>query len=133
MKETKQIIVMRKDLNMRKGKMIAQGAHASLGVFSQFLKVETDAWGYIVAHFPTVEDGPIMQWFNGSFKKVCVSVNSEQELMDIYNAVPLPIPKILITDNGATEFNGIPTKTCCAIGPWWSDQIDQITGKLPLL
>lgn len=31
--DAKQVIVMRKDLNMRKGKMIAQGAHASLKVF----------------------------------------------------------------------------------------------------
>ena len=29
----KQVIVLRKDLNMRKGKMVAQGAHASMKVF----------------------------------------------------------------------------------------------------
>lgn len=29
-RNVKQVIVMRKDLNMRKGKMIAQGAHASV-------------------------------------------------------------------------------------------------------
>ena len=28
----KQVIVMRRDLNMRKGKMVAQGAHASMAV-----------------------------------------------------------------------------------------------------
>ena len=32
MDRAKQVIVMRKDLNMRKGKMIAQGAHASMKV-----------------------------------------------------------------------------------------------------
>jgi len=31
--EVKQVIVLRKDLQMRKGKMIAQGAHASMKVF----------------------------------------------------------------------------------------------------
>jgi peptidyl-tRNA hydrolase len=29
-RDVKQLIVMRTDLNMRKGKMIAQGAHASI-------------------------------------------------------------------------------------------------------
>ena len=33
-KQAKQVIVMRKDLGMRKGKMIAQGAHASLKVLT---------------------------------------------------------------------------------------------------
>ncbi len=32
--EHKQVIVLRKDLNMRKGKMVAQGAHASMRAVS---------------------------------------------------------------------------------------------------
>jgi PTH2 family peptidyl-tRNA hydrolase len=36
-------------------------------------------------------------------------------------------------DAGLTEFNGVPTKTCIAIGPNWSDEIDEITGHLKLL
>ena len=39
----------------------------------------------------------------------------------------------VVTDNGATEFHGVPTVTCCAIGPDYSDKIDSITGNLKLL
>lgn len=38
--ETKQVIVMRKDLNMRKGKMIAQGSHASMAVILDELDIK---------------------------------------------------------------------------------------------
>ena len=37
MNKPKQVIVMRKDLNMRKGKIAAQAAHASIKVFSNHL------------------------------------------------------------------------------------------------
>ncbi len=39
----------------------------------------------------------------------------------------------LIIDAGLTEFGGVPTRTCIAIGPNWSDEIDEITGHLKLL
>jgi len=38
----------------------------------------------------------------------------------------------LITDNGTTEFNSVPTNTCIAIGPDYSDKIDMITKHLKL-
>ena len=130
--ETKQVIVMRKDLNMRKGKMIAQGAHASLGVFTQTMSYGTSNMHKEVGVFNNVY-GPMLEWCKSSFKKVCVYVTSEEALMEVYESIPSEIPKILITDSGATEFNGVPTKTCIAVGPWWSDEIDKYTGKLPLL
>lgn len=128
----KQVIVMRKDLNMRKGKIAAQAAHASLGVFSKNMyitsKNETFFAGYITFNLDAKE------WFESSFTKICVSVDSEEELIQIYeNAKSNKLPCILITDNGTTEFNGIPTKTCCAIGPAKSEIIDKITGHLKLL
>lgn len=129
---TKQVIVMRKDLNMRKGKMIAQGAHASLKVILDLL-IEVDHKKYELDL--TYEGGNrIYEWVNGIFTKICVSVNSEKELIDIYNeAVVSNIPCSLIQDNGITEFNGVPTYTCCAIGPDDREAIDKITGHLPLL
>ena len=38
-----------------------------------------------------------------------------------------------ITDSGATEFKGVPTVTCCAFGPFKSEEIDKITGHLKLM
>jgi len=131
---TKQVIVMRKDLNMRKGKMVAQGAHASLKALldSEYL-LEGVAQQVNCARLPE----PVTLWLEGSFTKICVSVTSEEELQAVFDdagkRLPGDCPIALITDSGRTEFNGVPTKTCCAIGPWWSDEIDGITGKLPLL
>ena len=69
-----------------------------------------------------------------SFTKITVSVDSEDELIDIYNkAKDAGLTVHLITDSGLTEFHGIPTKTCLAIGPNFSEKIDPITGHLKLL
>jgi PTH2 family peptidyl-tRNA hydrolase len=43
------------------------------------------------------------------------------------------VPCALIVDAGQTEFHGVPTKTCCAVGPAWIADVDAITGDLPLL
>jgi PTH2 family peptidyl-tRNA hydrolase len=73
-------------------------------------------------------------WLTDKFTKICVSVNSEAELLEVYgNAKEKGLICSLITDAGLTEFNGVPTITCCAIGPVWSDEVDEITGKLSLL
>ncbi|MCA9071910.1 MAG: hypothetical protein KDA84_23440, partial [Planctomycetaceae bacterium] len=37
------------------------------------------------------------------------------------------------THSCKTEFHGVPTPTCLAIGPAGADKIDEITGKLQLL
>lgn len=134
-RQVKQIIVMRRDLNMRKGKMIAQGAHASMKVILDkfnILERTTEDTTYTIT---LNNDSPIKQWlFDKKFTKITVSVNSELELLEIYyKAKELLIPCSLIEDLGLTEFNGVPTKTCCAIGPFWSDEIDQITKQLQLL
>lgn len=133
---TKQVIVMRKDLNMRKGKIAAQAAHASLGVFSQKMHIGEVKWsedeGIIHAGFIVTQD--MKDWFESSFTKICVSVDSEEQLeLVYYRAKEAGLPCILITDSGATEFNGVPTKTCCAIGPAKCEEIDKITGGLKLL
>lgn len=113
----KQVIVMRKDLNMRKGKLIAQGAHASLGVTLKNL------------------DHPdVKGWLAGRFAKIAVYVNSEEELFEIHDkALEEGILVELITDAGFTEFNGVPTNTCIAVGPGKVDEINKVTGHLPLL
>lgn len=120
----KQVIVARRDLNMRKGKLVSQGSHASMGAILNYrtsdnrLDLPPDA----------------QEWLDTLFTKICVYVNSEEELMNInYNAVAAGLNVKLITDSGLTEFHGVPTKTCLAIGPHDAERIDPITGHLPLL
>lgn len=126
---TKQVIVMRKDLGMRKGKMIAQGAHASLGAVLKLMKVSRYKYELKIDRGSYLDD-----WFNGTFTKISVYVESEEELLELYKkAFREDIPCSLITDAGLTEFSGTPTKTCIAIGPFRENEINKITGHLPLL
>lgn len=130
---TKQVIVMRTDLNMRKGKMAAQAAHASLGVFSRAFRCKRDSYDGLYHVEFTIEEY-VKQWLDSSFTKICVGCGSQAELLAILReAEKAGLPCILVTDNGATEFNGTPTDTCIAIGPWKSSEIDKITGHLKLL
>ncbi|MBL9015940.1 MAG: aminoacyl-tRNA hydrolase [Myxococcales bacterium] len=125
----KQVIVMRKDLNMRKGKMIAQGAHASLRVILQAGSANADKTTYSIAMTE-----PMAAWMTGRFLKIAVSVDSEAALDAIVEkATAAGVPVASITDAGMTEFHGVPTKTCCAVGPAWAEDVDAITGGLPLL
>lgn len=135
MSKVKQVLVVRKDLNMRKGKIGAQCAHASLGAILKLMDVSSDDSGLSTyTHKITYLKGsPLDQWLNGSFTKICVYVNSEKELIELKNkAEEKYINTCLITDSGQTEFNGVPTNTVLAIGPYLSDELDQITGHLPL-
>lgn len=120
----KQVIVMRKDLGMRKGKMIAQGAHASWA----FMIENLDAPGGF-----SLTDAQ-SDWVDSSYPKICVGIESETELLRVYQtALGAGLTSHLITDLGLTEFGGVPTKTCCAIGPDWVDEIDAVCGGLKLL
>ncbi len=125
----KQVIVMRKDLGMRKGKMIAQGAHASLAVLVDAGAITDDASAFAIALTE-----PMREWLGGRFTKVCVGVDSEAALDDVVaRARAAGVPCALIVDAGKTEFHGVPTKTCCAVGPAWVEDVDAITGELGLL
>lgn len=126
--KTKQVIVIRKDLNMRKGKMVAQGAHASLKVFLD--SITSDSESEI-----TIKLQPdMLSWISGTFTKICLGVDSENELDTLYElAKNSGLPCSMIIDNGVTEFSGVKTKTCIAIGPADSVIIDKITSHLKLL
>jgi len=113
----KQIIVMRKDLKMPRGKEIAQGAHASMK-----------------ATILNMDDSRVQQWLSGMFTKIAVGVNSEEELLDVYTkAREAGMIAELITDSGLTVFNGVPTNTCIAVGPDTHENLQAITGHLRLL
>jgi len=129
----KQVIVVRKDLNMRKGKIAAQVAHASLASVLNRMYTIMDP-GYIHYHLTLRDNSVLAEWLSGKFTKICVSVNSDEELLEIQNkAIENDIYCTLITDAGNTEFHGVPTNTCLALGPDYSDKIDKITGELKLL
>ncbi len=132
MGDIKQVIVIRKDLNMRKGKIAAQAAHASMKIFFDRMKVMNYHSPLKVIYNLEVPDVAAL-WIEGIFKKICVYVNSEQELIDIYQKAQAGIMSALIQDAGLTEFNGVLTYTCCCLGPDYSEKIDKITGELPLL
>lgn len=112
----KQVIVLRTDLGMRRGKEIAQGAHASLKVILENL------------------DHPDVQaWLSSSFAKIALGIDSEEALLALVDkARTAGIVTATIIDAGRTEFNGRPTLTAAAIGPATVERIDGITGHLKL-
>ena len=125
--EHKQVIVLRKDLNMRKGKMVAQGAHASMAAILKLAVREGD-------RLVIPLDERIEPWLLGRFTKICVSVNSEAELLAIHEkSLAAGVVTALILDSGVTEFGGVPTNTAVAVGPDQVSKVDAITGGLPLL
>lgn len=130
----KQMLVVRKDLNMRKGKIAAQCAHAAMKILLD--RAAAPRWQALperVTIEVTVTDLD-EDWLFGRFTKVCVSVDSEAELLEVVEkAKAAGIPHALIEDAGATEFHGVPTKTCAAIGPASDEALAPITGHLKLL
>lgn len=131
----KQVIVVRKDLNMRKGKLAAQVAHASMKVIldmmskEELLNATLTKWTLFMS-----KEEPLYQWLDGLFAKIVVGVESERELMELYISSQLAgLPHALIQDCGRTEFHGEPTYTAIAIGPAKAEEIDRITGHLVLL
>lgn len=121
--QLKQILVLRTDLNMRKGKMVAQGAHASQLVLLNIQSESNEAWKQWYR-----------EWMAGPFTKICVGVGSESEMRELEGAASAAgFPTALITDSGLTEFHGIPTVTALGIGPAPAERLALITGALKLL
>jgi PTH2 family peptidyl-tRNA hydrolase len=125
--KTKQVIVMRADLDMDAGKVAAQAGHA---VQSFMTKRFTPGQLSQTIHISE----PELAWIENSFTKICVWVYSEEELEEIAEkAEKAGIVTHLIVDNGATVFNGVKTKTCLALGPDYNDALDPIVSHLKTL
>ncbi|PIT85612.1 aminoacyl-tRNA hydrolase [Candidatus Micrarchaeota archaeon CG10_big_fil_rev_8_21_14_0_10_59_7] len=111
----KQVIVLRADLKMGKGKMVAQGSHASLDAYRK------------------APDSSRRVWEASGMEKVALKVSSEKELLAVFEkARRAKLPCSLIRDAGHTQIEP-GTITACAIGPADENEIDAITGKLKLL
>ena len=130
---------MRRDLKMRKGKIAAQAGHACNEALLMALKKEDRLSDLVITdegmmlNTEEKKNTPLSDWFNYGCAKICVYVDSEEELLNIATAAKeKSIIAAVITDAGMTEFHGEPTKTCLALEPLPSDIADELTGELPL-
>ena len=139
-RDVKQVILIRRDLGMRRGKEIAQGSHASMAFLTNAVR-EWWSWsggktGHILGDATSL--GPYFTpaqriWIESAFAKVTLQVSSEEELIKYYDlAREKGLTAHIITDSGRTEFHGEPTYTAVAIGPDYVDLVDKVTGELKL-
>lgn len=126
--KVKQVILIRRDLKMRRGKEVAQGSHASMAFLMGPLREQLGA-----ASMTLNLDAPTRQWIEVGMAKICLRVESEEQLLACHQAaLAAGLKSHLIRDSGRTEFGGVPTLTACAIGPDDGERIDAITGELTL-
>lgn len=111
----KQVIVVRTDLKMSRGKIAAQSAHAAVSVIEK------------------VDKKILASWKREGQKKVVVKVKSEEELSGLKaKCETLKLPCSLVIDAGLTELKP-GTSTVLAIGPDNEGKINKATGSLALL
>jgi len=116
--EYKQVIAVRTDLKMSKGKLAAQVGHAAVSAAEEARKRRSEWW---------------QTWLTEGQCKVAVKVKNLAELLELQReAIQMKLPHSLITDRGLTQLPP-STVTCLGIGPAPSIEVDKITGKLPLL
>ena len=137
--KSKQMIVVRRDLKMRKGKIAAQASHACVEAVLMAITREgrqgqvrsTGTWAYL--DHPAGDTSPLTDWFDAGVAKVCVYVDSEEALLDLAaRGRELGLVVALVRDAGHTEFHGEPTYTCLAFEPLPAETVDPLTGDLPL-
>ncbi|MGM5482810.1 MAG: peptidyl-tRNA hydrolase Pth2 [Nanobdellota archaeon] len=113
--ELKQVILIRHDLKLPKGKMAAQAAHAAV---EAVLKSDKDK---------------VKNWRLHGSKKVTLKVNSKEELYKYaQKAKDESLATAIITDAGRTVIEP-GTVTCAAIGPEKEEDIDSITKDLKMI
>jgi peptidyl-tRNA hydrolase, PTH2 family len=111
----KQVIIVRKDLKMPKGKLATQVAHAA------------------VECVLISEKEKIREWQEEGMKKVVLKVENEKELIKYFRlAKDNKLKSAIIKDSGKTFFKE-PTTTCVGIGPDDEKKIDTVSGKLKMI
>lgn len=119
----KQVILIRRDTvpKMRMGKAVAQGCHGSTAFLIDLL-----------LNNKKLSDKHL-EWINSGYRKICLAVPTEKEMLDIYNlSKERNIESYLVCDSGKTEFKE-PTTTCVCLGPDYDEILNEITGHLTLL
>lgn len=134
----KQVIVIRKELKMRRGKEISQGAHAAMCFMTRRMEDDfdpsLDSKGNRRYSMSLVVSEEEKEWITGSFTKIVCQVETLAEIEALHEAaLAAGLESNLMIDNGATEFSGQKTVTALAIGPAEASKIDAITGDLKLL
>ena len=111
----KQVILVRQDLKLPKGKLAVQASHASV---SSLVKSRKD---------------DIERWKQQGMKKVVLKVADEKELIEYWNkAQDHGLVAALIQDAGRTVIEA-GTRTAVGIGPDREEKIDRVTGKLKMV
>lgn len=114
---------------MRTGKYVAQGSHAAVGALLSVGAMSKDGESFVI---PLLNPF-IKEWVVGSFKKVAVYVETDEQLIEIWQqAKAAGLATALIKDAGHTEFNGVATLTAVGVGPDDEAAINKVTGHLPL-
>jgi len=115
MSEYKQVILVRKDLKLSKGKMSSQVSHASV---EATLKSDKDK---------------VRFWRDKGMKKVVLNVENQKELFKYKKlAGDLGLVSAVIRDAGRTEIKA-GTVTCIAIGPDLVSKIDKVSKELKMV
>lgn len=113
--EYKQVILVRQDLKLPKGKMSAQAAHASVEAALNSPKKLLEAWR------------------KSGAKKVILKVKDKKELIEFKKKAEMKgLTSALIVDAGKTVLPK-ETATCLGIGPDEEKKIDAVTGKLKIV
>ncbi len=116
--EYKQVVAVRTDLEMGRGKIAVQVAHAAVSAFENVRKKHrewADAW---------LMEGQC---------KITVKVKSEKDLVTLEEtALDMGISAVIIRDRGLTQLPP-DTATCIGIGPGPAELVDRITRDLKLL
>ena len=111
----KQIVIVRNDLKLPKGKLAAQVAHASVEAVMRSSQNMVD------------------EWHDQGMAKIVLKVDSEKELLEYQQrAKAQKLVAAVITDAGHTVV-APGTRTCVGIGPAETSKIDNITNNLKLL
>ena len=116
--QVKQAIIVRTDLELGKGKLAGQVAHASVAGYRK-----------VLSQFPDVA----RKWEEEGEKKVVLKISGEKAMLTLFEkAKQAGIPSSLIHDAGLTQITP-GTATCFSMGPWKEEEIDFITSELKLL
>ena len=118
MGDVKQVIVVRTDLGMGRGKVAAQVGHACV-MGAEHVRRSHPDW--------------LEGWRLSAQEKVVLKVPGMRELSEVRAAaLEVGLPCSEVTDAGRTQVSP-GTTTCISIGPAPEDMIDRITGDLKLL